>query len=255
VDRWKYFGITHRDLVFCNPLSEQKFDELVSLLRLPPNGRVLDIACGKAELLRKVCARYGARGVGTDISPYEVADALRTNVERGLDRRIGIIEGGGAEYQAEPEPFDLAMCIGATWVWHGFAGTLEALKRLTRPGGLVAIGEPFKLKEPEPEYIEAAGAFAARLATHYDNCRAGETAGLSYLYSLVSSEDDWDRYMGHTNRDHYPVSAPVEGLIPGLHLAAKAPVFCVSANRNGARLPNALCGRSLLYSSRHASTF
>jgi SAM-dependent methyltransferase len=177
---------------------------------------VLDIACGEAELLRRICARYGARGVGVDISPYEVADARRKNVERGLDRRMDITEGGSAEYVAEPESFDLAMCIGATWVWPGFAGTLEALKRLTKPGGLIAVGEPFKLKEPEPGYIEAEGDFAAGLVTHYDNCRAGEAAGLTYLYSMVSSRDDWDRYVGHTNRaaELYAIEQPEDPDVP-----------------------------------------
>ena len=218
MDTWKFFGITHRDAVFCNPMSEQKFDELISLLKLPPDARVLDIACGKAELLRRVCQRYGARGVGVDISPYEVADARRKNVERGLDRRIEIIESGGADYRAEPESFDLTMCIGASWVWKGFAGTLETLKLLTRPGGLIAVGEPFKLKEPEPEYIAAEPGFAANLVTHHDNYRMGLESGLTYLYAISSTPDDWDRYTGLNNRaaELYAVEHPEDLDVPEL---------------------------------------
>ena len=51
MDIWKYFDITHRDHVVCNPISVEKVDELVRLFDLPACARVLDIACGKAEIL------------------------------------------------------------------------------------------------------------------------------------------------------------------------------------------------------------
>lgn len=40
--------------MFCNPFSEVKANELVELLNVDSTGRVLDIACGKGELLRRV---------------------------------------------------------------------------------------------------------------------------------------------------------------------------------------------------------
>ena len=75
MDRWKYFAATHSDHVFCNPLSEAKVDELIELLRLPPGARVLDVACGKGELLCRTATRWKASGVGVDLSPFEVQNA------------------------------------------------------------------------------------------------------------------------------------------------------------------------------------
>ncbi len=49
MDMWKYYGITHTDHTVMNPLSLEKTRELVGLLRLPEGGRVLDVACGKAD--------------------------------------------------------------------------------------------------------------------------------------------------------------------------------------------------------------
>ncbi len=51
MDMWKYFGITHTDHTVMNPMSLAKTKELIDLLRLPDGGRVLDVACGKAEFL------------------------------------------------------------------------------------------------------------------------------------------------------------------------------------------------------------
>jgi len=218
MDKWKFYGITHRDVTFCNPMSEQKFDELVGLLDLPPDSRALDVACGKAELLRRISRRYGASGVGVDISPYEVKDAVRKNLELGLDRRIEIVEGDGAKHETEPESFDLTMCIGATWVWGGYKGTLSALKQRTRPGGLILVGEPYKIKDPDQAYLDAEGDFAANLVTHHDNYRVGVDSGLTFLYSMVSSADDWDRYEGMTHRgaESYAIENPEDLDVPEL---------------------------------------
>src|SRR5512140_3921834 len=75
MDRSKYFDITHRDHVVCNPLSVEKVDEIVCLLDLQAGARVLDIACGKAEILVRISERYECTGIGVDISPYAASDA------------------------------------------------------------------------------------------------------------------------------------------------------------------------------------
>ena len=134
MDRWKYFDITHRDHVVCNPMSLAKIDEMVGLLDLSPGARVLDVACGKAELLVRVAERWGIRGVGVDLSPYVVRQAREKAAARGVSGRLVLVESDGAAWDPGPEPYDLAMCVGASWVFGGHAGTLRALRQRTRPG-------------------------------------------------------------------------------------------------------------------------
>ncbi len=196
MDTWKYYAITHRDHVICNPTSEAKLNELVTLMRLNPGARVLDIACGKAELLLRTVERYGANGVGVDISPYEIETARGRAAQRGLRRQVEFIEGSGAEYEAAPESFDATMCIGATWIWQGMAGTLDALSGWTVPGGLVAVGEIFKQIEPGQACRDHDPKLAESLRTHHDNVQIGLDRGLTPLYTMVSNNDDWDRYQG-----------------------------------------------------------
>jgi SAM-dependent methyltransferase len=196
MDIWKYYGITHRDHVVCNPTSTQKIDELVGLLPLRPHARVLDIACGKAELLARIARRFDATCIGIDISSYEVEAARQRVADQGLQAHIEILQGDGADYRPAAASFDMAMCIGASWVWGGFLGTIEALKTMVAPGGLIAIGEPFKTKEPDAGYAAAEPAFVPALVTHADNVRIGQQAGLTLLYAMVSNQDDWDRYEG-----------------------------------------------------------
>lgn len=196
MDRWKFFDITHRDHIICNPLSVEKFDELIDLCRLNPGSRVIDIACGKAELLVRLAERTGARGVGVDASPYVVAEARQKALQRVPDADLTFVESDGAAYRAEPESYDLAICVGASWVFGGHRGTLRALAGLAKPGGLVMVGEPYWRTTPALEYLQAADMAESDFATHAGNVTIGVEEGLSPLYTMVSSEDDWDRYEG-----------------------------------------------------------
>jgi hypothetical protein len=39
MDRWRYFDITHRDHDIMNPMSSEKLDEMIGLLRLPQGAK------------------------------------------------------------------------------------------------------------------------------------------------------------------------------------------------------------------------
>ncbi len=127
MDRWKCFAITHRDHTVCNPLSVAKLDELVTLFALPPQALVVDIACGKAELLVRLVERYGVRGDGVDLSPDFVGDARRRATTRIPNAALQFHEQDGRTFAAAPHSYDLAMCIGASWTFGGHRSTLHAL--------------------------------------------------------------------------------------------------------------------------------
>jgi SAM-dependent methyltransferase len=197
VDKWKYFDITHRDHLLCNPMAPDKFERLVDLVRLEPGARVLEIAMGKGEFIVRLAERYGVGGVGIDLSPFCVADARRKVQQHVPEADLNFVEMDGADYEpAEGVSFDLAACIGASWIYGGHRGTLAYLKRVTKPGGWVVAGEPYWRSEPADEYLEAIGASQSTYGTHYENVTVGETMGLTLAYTLVSNEDDWDEYEG-----------------------------------------------------------
>ncbi len=197
MDRWKYLSIIHRHHVFCNPMSGDKTDELVELLRLPPGARVLDIACGKGELLCRIVERWHAHGIGVDLSPDWVKDARAKAAQRSLEDRMEIVEGDGAQFQAPPESFNATTCLGASWIWGGYPRTIAALAQWTKPGGIIVVGEPFWKTDPSPEHLQAAKLERDSLDTHLGNIQAGARQGVVFLHAIVSSLDDWDRYEGY----------------------------------------------------------
>jgi SAM-dependent methyltransferase len=197
MDLWKFFDITHREHVVCNPISVEKLEELIALLSLRPGARVLDIASGKGEFLLRLAERYGIEGVGVDLSPHFIADARRKQQQRVPEAHLRFLEMEGADYAPdEPESFDVVACIGASWIYGGHEGTLSALAGMAAGESWIVVGEPYWRQPPAEEYLEAIGEQRSNYGTHKENVEVGQAQGLELAYTLVTSPDDWDRYEG-----------------------------------------------------------
>lgn len=218
MDTWKYFGITHANHAICNPMSVARIDELVGLLDPPPGARAWEAACGKGELLIRLAERYRVGGIGVDSSPYEIRDARERAAARVPAADITFVEGDAAAHPAEPGAADLAVCLGASWIWGGHRGTLQALRAAARPGGLVVVGEPHWKRTPDPEYLAAAGLAAEQFSTLQGNAEIGREEGLTLLYMMVSTDTDWDRYEMLQLRaaERYAVAHPDDPDVPEL---------------------------------------
>ena len=193
MDKWKYYDITHKHHVLCNPTSYQKLDNFCKLLQLEPGSRVLDIACGKGEFLVRLAELYDISGVGVDLSPYVIKDFEEKKKTRVPNADLLILEMDGADYKPT-NPFDVSVCLGASWVFNGYKGTLQALMEITKPGGLIISGEPYWIKEPEEEYLKIEGMKRDLFGTHYENVKLGQELGLNCIYTMVSNLDEWDVY-------------------------------------------------------------
>jgi SAM-dependent methyltransferase len=197
MDTWKFYDITHREHVVCNPTNIDKLSRLVSLLRLPSESSVVDIACGKGEFLIRLIEAYGVHGTGVDISPFHISDAqnrLRARTSKG---EVVFRQMNGSDFKPEvSRSLALASCIGASWVFGGHAHTLRSLSDMIIPGGWVIVGEPYWIQEPPDEYLTATGINRNDFMTHSGNVDAGEVLSLELVHTFVSSKDDWDQYEG-----------------------------------------------------------
>lgn len=199
MDMWKFFSVTRKYHTVDNPFNESKLDQLIDALHLPSDARVLDIACGNAEMLCRIAECYpSSSGTGIEVSPFRSAAAHARIVAGSLSERVSVYTMSGSDFTASDESFDSVSCIGASWIWSGFSGTLNALTRWAKPGGVVIVGEPYWQTAPPPDYVKEEGWSANLFATHAGNIAAGERLGLVPLLSIASSLDDWDRYEGLT---------------------------------------------------------
>lgn len=199
---WKHWDVTHDKHVLCNPMSSEKIDELVNLLEpyLTSDSKILDIAMGKAELIIRLIEKYNPSAIGIDLSPKFCRDARENVNKRVPDSNVELLEMDGADYKPEElESFDMVSCLGASWIYGGYEGTLKYMMQHAKKGGIIISGEPYWKSKPPGEYIKIAHELYddfGEFATHYENVQIGETLGLKLVYSIASNLDDWDRYIG-----------------------------------------------------------
>jgi precorrin-6B methylase 2 len=184
-----WYAVAERDHIIQNPTSEEKIRLVGERLGLTPETTVLDVACGKAGPAVVLAGTYGCRITGIERAP-EFAQAACERVEAaGLTDRIEIVQEDAAERTFEPERYDVAMCLGASFIWDGLLGALSALTPTTRTGGHVVVGEPYWRRWPLPSNVDAEG--FTSLAETADRFADG---GLELVGLIAASEDDWDRY-------------------------------------------------------------
>jgi SAM-dependent methyltransferase len=177
--------LVDRDHDIQNPTSAEKIRLLGSYLRLGPETSVLDVACGKAGPALILAGEFGCRIHGIDLSPTFV-EAARTRIaDAGLTDLISIERGDAAAIRIERAAYDVALCLGAAFVWGHIGDAAAALTPAVAHGGAIAIGEPFWR---QPGRDDRGFADLPTTVTRF------ESAGLDLTGMIAASEDDWDHY-------------------------------------------------------------
>jgi ubiquinone/menaquinone biosynthesis C-methylase UbiE len=192
MDFFDFKNIAERYMEIVNPMVPEKLIKAGKILGLKEGSKVIDFGCGYGEMLALWAGEHGISGVGIEVRKPVCERAVKKMVQRGFSDRIEIICGKGAEYEFEEGSYDVATCIGATFVFNGYQNSLQAMKKAIHDKGKIAIGEPYWLKTPIPEeYIKKLG-FNAHL--EHELIQIGRDEGFDTEYVFRSSHDDWDRY-------------------------------------------------------------
>jgi SAM-dependent methyltransferase len=187
-----FFAVIERYHELQNPTSPEKIRLLGERLRLGPESHVLDIASGRGGPALVLAREFGCRITCVERAEEFVEVTRMRAGEAGLDGLIEIVHTDASTFPLEHEHYDAALCLGASFVWNGLAGTLAALVPAVRAGGHVAVGEPYWRTWPlPPEYDPGPHDDFVTLA---ETVRRVEAAGLTPVTLIDASLDDWDRY-------------------------------------------------------------
>lgn len=196
MDRTRYSTIAHHHHLFCSPLSPATVDAVIQLMDLPRRARVLDVGCGKAEMLIRAIERCAGTGVGIDPNPAFLHEAADRAEGRLPDGAIAFYCARFEDVALERGSFDAVMCVGSTHAVGGYPRALAPLAALVRPGGIVVAGEGYWKQKPAPGYLAVLDGAEDEFTTHAGNAAVGVEQGLMQRFAIESSEEEWDAYEG-----------------------------------------------------------
>lgn len=178
-----------------NPFTHDKLALLGEVARLRPGARLLDLCCGKAEMLCQWSLGHGIEGVGVDISDVFL-DAARARAEElGVAGRVRLEKGDAGAYRAEAGAFDVVSCLGATWIGGGLEGTVKLMLPALKNDGILLVGEPFWNSEPPTGAYESFGFGPDDFTSLAGTFDRFEAAGVEVLEMVLADQDSWDRYV------------------------------------------------------------
>ena len=167
---------------------------------------MVDIACGKAGPAIILALEYGCPIDGIELRTAFAEAAQRRIVEAELDDLISITVADATEVSFEQGKYDLALCLGAAFVWGHIGDAATALASVVGSGRAIAVGEPLWKERGRDEL-----GFVDLVAT----VARFESANLDLPGIVAASEDDWDRYESLHWRA--AVETAVETAEPGRH--------------------------------------
>lgn len=173
-----------------NPITLEKLVLVGERAGVGPGDRVLDLCCGKAEMLGQWAARFGCSGHGVDVSEVFLSAAADRVHELGVADRVTFTEAD-AEHFVTEERFDLVTCIGASWFGGDRLTSLKMMQGWAKVGATLLLGECFWSKPPTAEATAALGADFRTLPELFDEVA---TVGLEVVEMVASDGDGWDRY-------------------------------------------------------------
>jgi SAM-dependent methyltransferase len=193
MEKLDFYNISERFIELINPTSPEKIIALGKYLELTDQSRIIDFGCGYAEPLVLWAESFGISAIGIDIREKACERARNKIAGRGLSGRIKIICGKGEKYAYEKHTFDVASCLGASFIWGDFQKTIRGMRDAIRPGGRLVIGEPYWNTEEVPQkYKKREPIFF----TEIQLLQIARMEGFTFEHLIRSSGDDWDRYEG-----------------------------------------------------------
>ncbi len=183
------FGSVTRSYDFLNGLLSLGLDAgwraaAAERMRFPGTGRLLDVACGTANLAIRAALRHpGITVSGIDFSAPMLEKGREKIAARGLGGRVSLRQGDALALPFAGETFDVtAIAFGLRNIPDRRAA-LKEMARVTAPGGLVMVLE--MTFAPEPAFKRLYGLYLMRVLPRLAAVFSANPAAYWYLADSI----------------------------------------------------------------------
>jgi cyclopropane fatty-acyl-phospholipid synthase-like methyltransferase len=194
VDRERASAIAHAGIAIGNPLPAAVIDRFVGECALSKDDRVLDIGCGRGELLLRAVEHTGCAAVGIDQSAQQIAIARAEAARRVPGADITFHEADAGAMRLDGRSFRLVACVGSTHAYGGLSPALAQLTAFLEPNGRLLVGDGYWTEAPTPAYLAGWGATADELPDLAAFHAGFERNRLSISDEYLVTVADWDAY-------------------------------------------------------------
>jgi SAM-dependent methyltransferase len=177
-------------------MSGERLNELVGRTPLAGGDHVLEVGCGKGDLLARLLARWpGATAEGFDRNPWFLATARSIAESTGVAGRVSFIETDAPGVLIADRSVAMTVAMGAGGILGDHAATVAGLARAVRAGGVVLFGDGVWIREPLLSGLVSFGMTRDELPDGIEGFAAlGVEAGLEVLDVEVVDDAEWDAY-------------------------------------------------------------
>jgi SAM-dependent methyltransferase len=157
------------------------------------SSRVLDLGCGPAELLRRICESTGASGTGVDASPFALTEARRRLAGSAARDRVDMRLADATALEPRGDQ-DLVLCIGPGWRSGGWRTLAAWASGFVAPGGLLLLGEGAWRFDPPPDALDRLGIRAEDYLASSEVPAAVAATGAAVIWTRRATADEWAAY-------------------------------------------------------------
>ncbi len=198
MDGDKFSAIGHSGMDFWNPVSGEVIDGWINGFALSPTDQVLDVGCGRGELLRRLHQHHRCTCIGVESSARALAAGGSELTREHADATAsGELEFRRQKFAADDfaaEQFRGIACIGSTHAVGDLDQCLSVFGNLLQADGWLWLGVGYWQRDPDQPYLDFLQCSREEMRSHDETIRQFEDAGWRVVQHHLTTSSEWSRY-------------------------------------------------------------
>ncbi|GAB1421144.1 hypothetical protein MASR2M15_12880 [Anaerolineales bacterium] len=178
------------------PITQNHLQRLADTLSLSSQVRLLDLSCGKGELLCQWAQKYELKGLGVDNDEEKIKLARERATELEVWSEAHFVSDTVSDFPQEFHEYDVVLSLGGAYHWPDHLSALKSMQEALTDAhaGMLVLGDFFWKQEPDPQTCQKFNLDPSELNTLTHLTQNFHEAGLLVMNIIIADQVDWDEY-------------------------------------------------------------